>query len=79
MWALCAYRPSSYEGFVGLLVTEATRFERPEPGRGWGHRAPRLREHSLPGDHNTCVTTHKEVLEEKLRECIAEASAEPRS
>ena len=71
VWTLCAYRPKPYAGFVALFVTEDTTFEIPEPGRGWEKYTSHLQEYPLRGNHGNCVTTHKAVLIEQLRQCLA--------
>ena len=71
VWTSNAFKPKPYAGCVALFLAEATAFESSTPGCGWKQWTSRLQEYSLPGDHVSCVTQHKDVLVEKLLRCLA--------
>lgn len=68
-----AYVPQRYPGRIALIASadRAARFPR-DPTMGWGRVARKVRVLSVPGEHLTCVTTHGEVLAERLRVCLDE-------
>ena len=71
LWTRNAFKPKPYAGCVALFLAEERAFESSTPGCGWKQWTSRLQEYSLPGDHVSCVTQHKDVLVEKLLRCLA--------
>ena len=68
-----AYVPRPYDGPVTLLVSRDGRARQSttDPTLGWRGVATDLRTIVIPGDHQTCITTHLATLAQHLAGCLS--------
>ena len=68
--AIDGFVPQTYDGHVVYVRAEASP---DDSTAAWRMVAPRLREQSVKGDHNTCITTQVDSLATKLGGLLREA------
>ncbi len=70
-----AYLPGRYDGLVDVIwPVEEERGRRRRSMRVWRRVAPRLRVHSVPGNHRSCLGEGAAALGAVFRECLGEES-----
>ncbi len=69
LWASAGYRPQPYHAPVALLLSEDVLPEN-MLASDWQHLAPNIVIHPLRGSHLECITTHVEILAEKIKTCL---------
>ena len=71
------YIPRPYSGKVTLFRVDKVPVELlDDPTLGWREVAEEVDVHLVPGEHLTCITTHIQVLGEKLRTSLDKAQAD---
>ncbi|HXA09016.1 MAG TPA: hypothetical protein VNW28_03480, partial [Chthoniobacterales bacterium] len=68
------YRPQPYHAPVALLLSEDVLPEN-MLASDWQHLAPNIVIHPLRGSHLECITTHVEILAEKIKTCLQMGAA----
>jgi thioesterase domain-containing protein len=75
------YEIRPYPGRITILLASDSRHgQRPQqdPRLAWGRLAlDGMDYHVLPGDHHSMLHEHTDDLADKLRECLAAATAQP--
>jgi hypothetical protein len=69
-WELAGYSARPYAGRVELFLSEETAARGDSVVHGWRKLVPGVDVHLIPGNHGGCVTSHRDVLLEKLRTCL---------
>jgi thioesterase domain-containing protein len=66
------YAPGHYGGAVTVVVSQegGARRSTDDVTLGWRAMAPNAYGIVLPGDHQTCVTTHTDTLARHIRSCL---------
>ncbi|MEO7317963.1 MAG: amino acid adenylation domain-containing protein, partial [Chthoniobacteraceae bacterium] len=71
VWEISNYRVPAYQGRVVLFLSQEEASRRDDPSHGWAKLAARIEVERTPGDHGGCVTTHRDVVIEKIRATLA--------
>ena len=67
------YFPGRYGGRVTLFSSQGGPARQTnDPTLGWRKLAAEVKVVPIPGNHMTCITTHAEVLGDRLQECLDE-------
>jgi hypothetical protein len=74
LWASAGYRPQPYHAPVALLLSEDVLPEN-MLASDWQHLAPNIVIHPLRGSHLECITTHVDILAEKIKSCLQMGAA----
>jgi thioesterase domain-containing protein len=69
--AVMAYVPGRFPGRVAVLWPADEPSPTPgDPGREWRALAPAVEVHPIPGDHDTAVLRHADLVGERLARCL---------
>ncbi len=70
------YVPARYEGRVALFHSRGMAQRSPRDATaGWGRVVPDPKLHFIPGEHQTCLTDHLDVLATQLSAVLAQVDA----
>jgi len=75
--AMSQYVPSPIRAEITCLLSEEYSDEKEYDAAPWARLASSVRRGRLLGQHNTCVSTHLDVLAERLNEEFAEQPGRP--
>jgi hypothetical protein len=75
--AMSQYVPSPIRAEITCLLSEEYSDKKEYDAAPWARLASSVRRGRLLGQHNTCVSTHLDVLAERLNEEFAEQSGRP--
>ena len=75
--AMSQYVPSPIRAEITCLLSEEYSDKKEYDAAPWARLASSVRRGRLPGQHNTCVSTHLDVLAERLNEEFAEQPGRP--
>ena len=78
LWATAGYKARPYSGSLDLLMAEHSEDERRDETWGWKSLAGNIRVQMIPGGHLEAVTTHADVLAEKMSLCLREMNGSHR-
>ena len=75
--AMSQYVPSPIRAEITCLLSEEYSDKKEYDAAPWARLASSVQRGRLPGQHNTCVSTHLDVLAERLNEEFAEQPGRP--
>ena len=75
--AMSNYLPHKLRAEITCLLCEEYSDGKEYDPAVWGHLAPSVQRGNLPGAHNTCVSTHLDVLAERLNQEFGARTATP--